>query len=148
MKRMCAMLREWITPSSLRNALPAFLFQLWWLLKQYAFLCNKPELADKNVKRDLGVFIKGNVHGYSICPSKNYKPKSKLFGVQKISTKWCVTVKLWITVSSQTFFAKIWGLHTSLNKPRTARISASWRKRLMKTWMIRAAHKIQDTVNP
>ena len=32
------------------------------------------ELADKNVAKELGVLIDGNVDGYSFCPPKKYKP--------------------------------------------------------------------------
>ena len=37
------------------------------------------ELADKNLFRELRVSIDGKVQGYSICPSKKYKPTKEAF---------------------------------------------------------------------
>ena len=37
------------------------------------------ELADKNVLKYLGVFIDGNVQGYSCRPPKKYKPTKQAF---------------------------------------------------------------------
>ena len=39
-----------------------------------SFILVDDELADKNVIKELGVFIDGKVQGYSFCPPKKYKP--------------------------------------------------------------------------
>ena len=35
------------------------------------------ELADKNIIKELGVFIDGSVQGFSICPPKTFKPNKQ-----------------------------------------------------------------------
>ena len=35
------------------------------------------ELTDKNVIKELGVFIDGSVQGFSFCPPKTFKPKKQ-----------------------------------------------------------------------
>ena len=37
------------------------------------------ELAEKNVMKDLGVFIDGKVQGHSFGPSEKYKPTKRAF---------------------------------------------------------------------
>ena len=37
------------------------------------------ELADNNVSEELGIFIDGNVQGYSVRPPKRYKPTKQTF---------------------------------------------------------------------
>ena len=41
------------------------------------------ELADKNVIKELGVFINGKVQGYSFRPPKKYKPSKQAFWCTK-----------------------------------------------------------------
>ena len=35
------------------------------------------ELAEKNIKKELGVFIDSSVQGFSFCPLKSFKPNKQ-----------------------------------------------------------------------
>ena len=48
------------------------------------------ELIDKNVFKELGLFIDGSVQGFSFCPSKSFKPNKQTHMEHKSSTWNCV----------------------------------------------------------
>ena len=52
------------------------------------------ELADKNVFTKLGVFLAGNVQGYSFHPLKRYKPTKHFFCAQENCMESLGTVKV------------------------------------------------------
>ena len=68
------------------------------------------ELADKNVIRELGVFIDGKVQSTGILISSSEEstnPQNKPFGAQETCTELCGRMDVWITVSFQTLFLEL-----------------------------------------
>ena len=41
------------------------------------------ELTEKNIIKELGLFIDGSVQGFSFCPPKTFKPKKQTSGNTK-----------------------------------------------------------------
>ena len=77
---MFAQSRDWTTVLPLPKAFSALPSELYRLLKQYVFhIVLDNELADKNVIRKLGVFIDGNVQGYSFRPPMRYQSTKQAF---------------------------------------------------------------------
>ena len=76
---MFARSRDWTTLLPSRKTLYALHFQICRLLKQYVMHCIDVELADKNAVKELGVFIDGEVQGYSFLSSKKDKPAKQAF---------------------------------------------------------------------
>ena len=57
------------------------------------------ELTDKNVIKELGLFIDGSVQGFSFCPPKPFKPNKQTHGTQFIDMELRGVVESWITRS-------------------------------------------------
>ena len=74
----------WIYISPLRKNLSALQFQLCRLWSIMSCIVLDIELADKNVVKELGVFVKGKVQGYSFRPPKKYKPTKQAFRCTRI----------------------------------------------------------------
>ena len=80
--------RERTTLLSLRKTLSAIHFQFCRLLKQYVLLFVLDfELADKDVLRELGVFVDGRAQG--LPPPKKTNPQNKRFDAQETCTELC-----------------------------------------------------------
>ena len=71
---------DWTSLLTLRKTRSALYFPLCRFLKQSCSVLDI-ELADKNVIKELGVFIDGKVQGYSISPPKKNKLTKQ--------TSWC-----------------------------------------------------------
>ena len=56
------------------------------------------ERADRNVIKELGVFLTAKVRVTHFVLQKSANPQNKYFGAQKICTELCGTVDVWITV--------------------------------------------------
>ena len=74
---MFAWSRDWNTLLPLRKNLSTLHFQLRRLLKQYALLVLDIELTEKNIVKELGLFIDGSLRGFSFCPPKIFKPNKQ-----------------------------------------------------------------------
>ena len=53
------------------------------------------ELTEKNVIKELGLFIDGSVQGFSFCPPKSFKPNNRQNGTQIIYMELCGVVENW-----------------------------------------------------
>ena len=73
---MLAWSRDWTTLLPLRKTLSTHHFQLCRLLKQYVFDCTRYR-AEKNIIKELGLFIDGSLQGFSFCPPKTLKPNKQ-----------------------------------------------------------------------
>ena len=54
------------------------------------------ELTEKNIIKELGLFIDGSVQGFSFCPPKTFKPNKRLHGTQDIYMELRGVVESWI----------------------------------------------------
>ena len=87
--------QDWNTLLPLRKSLSTLHLQLCRLLKQYVpCIVLDIELIDKNVNKELGIFIDGSVQRFSFCQSKAFKPnkqttwnRSRLHGIAWSSGK-------------------------------------------------------------
>ena len=60
------------------------------------------ELTDKNVIKELGVFIHGSLQGFSFCPPESFKPIKQT--TQVIYMELHGVVESWIMISSSLSF--------------------------------------------
>ena len=101
------------------------------------------ELADVNESKELGVFIDGNVQGYSICPPKKYKCTKQAVWCTKNLHKVSWNSGRWIRVSLPTFFPVMKRVNFLQNALKNARYLAIYWVRRWKNWKITAVPKIK-----
>ena len=65
------------------------------------------ELADKNVVKELEVFLRAKFRVTLFVLQKSTNPQSKRFALQETYTEVCGTVKIRITMSFDTFYLEI-----------------------------------------
>ena len=70
-KFLLAWSRDWTTLLPLRKTLSTLHFQLGRLLKQYVSDCARYS-AEKNIIKELRLFIDGSLQGFSFCPPKTF----------------------------------------------------------------------------
>ena len=57
------------------------------------------KLTDKNIIKDLGLFIDGSVQGFLFCPPKTFKPNKQGHGTQIIYMELGGVVESWIMIN-------------------------------------------------
>ena len=62
---------------SLRKTLSTLHFQFIRLLISVSLIVLDIKLTEKNVNKELGLFIDGSVQGFSFCPPKTFKPNKQ-----------------------------------------------------------------------
>ena len=60
-----------------------------------SFIVLDIELTEKNVIKELGLFIDGSVQGFSFCPPKTFNPKNRQHGTQVIYMELRGVVESW-----------------------------------------------------
>ena len=76
-KSMFARSREWTTLLPFSKTLSTLHFQTCRLLKQYVFDCLDIDINEKNLIKELRLFIHGSFQGFSFCPPKFFKPNKQ-----------------------------------------------------------------------
>ena len=91
---MFARSRDWITLFPLRKKLPGLRFNLVDFRNSMSLIVLDVELTEKNIIKELGLYIDGSLQGFSFCPPKTFKPnkqttwnKSHLHGIAWSSGK-------------------------------------------------------------